>query len=210
MLLYKSPPRQLRNIVTYGFACGLVGGGLWTLNWRYDLPKDLPWFVGPTYVLVAFIMLAMAGYVFSAPVARCSSVEILPNLRGPVQLRIVARVTPFPYPPERIITVNLADVTLSEKTNQIVRELQEAERARTQDISEGLEGVFVTRRIWELLARFIEQKWTTFFLAFKFTVLRFGIVKLNVGDDKWKVDCSGFLLEDGKGIRQNHTAKCHC
>ncbi|KAF2110157.1 hypothetical protein BDV96DRAFT_584478 [Lophiotrema nucula] len=200
VLIYKAPRRLLRNLTTYGLACTLVGGGLWTLQWRYELPKDLPYFVGPTYVLVAFIMLAIAGYIFSAPVGRCSSIEVIPTLRGPTQLRIRAKIVPFPYPPEREIIVNLANVTLSEKTGQIVAELKEADRARRQNISEGLEGMFITRRGWELLARFIEQKWTSFFLMFKFNVLRFGIVRIEVNDQKWKVDCSGYMLEEGRAI----------
>jgi hypothetical protein len=29
--------------------------------------------------------------------------------------------------------------------------------------------------------------------------LRFGIAKVKVGGDEWKIDCSGYLLENGRG-----------
>ena len=47
----------------------------------------------------------------------------------------------------------------------------------------------------------IETRWTSFFLRFKFAVFRYGYVKLEIEDGgKWKIDCEGFLLEDGKGM----------
>ncbi|KAF2264327.1 hypothetical protein CC78DRAFT_533193 [Lojkania enalia] len=198
ILLYQAPTRRFYNITVYGFALSLVGSALFLLRWRYELPKDLSFFVGPTYVVVAIIMLGIAGYIFSAPVSRCSSIEIVPVLRGPLQLRVKARIAPFLS--EQIIESNIGDATLSEKTSQIVAELREAERARTQDINQGLEGMFITQRFWEWLARFMEQKWNSFFLRFKFAVLRFGTVSITVEDRKWKIDCSGYMLEDGRAI----------
>lgn len=199
VLLYKAPKKQIYMIGVYGLACGLVAGGLFTLRWRYELPTDLPFFVGPTYVLVGVIMLAIGAYIFSAPVARCSSIEVIPSvLGGPMQLRVRARIVPMLK--EKVIFANIGEATVDQKMMPVVRELLEADRARNQDVTEGLEGMFITRRMWEIAARWMEQKWTSFFLRFKFAVLRFGIVYINVHDRKWKVDCTGFLLEDGKGM----------
>jgi hypothetical protein len=199
LLLYKAPDRRAYMFGVYVFACSLVAGGLLTLKFRYTLPKDLPFFVGPTYVLVGFIMLGIGAYIFSAPVARCSSIELIPSTIGGagVQLRIKARMLPFI--PDKTIIARLGEVTVNEKTHPVTKELIEADRARKQDITEGLRGMFILRRYWEIAARFLDQKWTSFFLRFKFSVLRFGIVPLNVHGDKWKIDCSGYLREDGQG-----------
>ncbi|KAF2202914.1 hypothetical protein GQ43DRAFT_479516 [Delitschia confertaspora ATCC 74209] len=201
VLLYKARPRRLYTFVVYAFACSLVGGGLWTLNWRYELPKDLPFFVGPTYVMVAFILMGLGLYVFTAPVSRCASIEAIPGaFGGPAQLRITARYVPLPIMKPKVIIANIGEATISEKTYPVVRELQEAERARRAKVTEGLEGVFILFRWMEIFARATEQKWTSFFLRFKFTVLRFGNVALEVQDRKWKIDCGAYLLEDGKAI----------
>lgn len=199
VLLYKAPSRQLYTVGVYGFACSLVGAGLYTLKWRYELPTELPFFVGPTYVLVGGIMLAIGAYIFSAPVARCMSIELIPASWGGanVQLRIRARTVPF-YK-DKIILAAIGEPTVNEKTFPVARELIEADRARKQDITEGLRGMFIVRRMWEIGARWLDQKWTSFFLRFKFAVLRFGIVKLYIDGDTWKIDCSGYMLENGKG-----------
>ncbi|KAF2192745.1 hypothetical protein K469DRAFT_717336 [Zopfia rhizophila CBS 207.26] len=202
VLLYKAPQRRLYMAGVYALACGLVAGGLFTLRWRYELPKDLPFFVGPTYVLVGFIMLAIGAYIFTAPVHRCVSLEVIPSaFGGPVQLRITTRFVPIPYiSKDKVIIANIGEATLSEKTLPVVRELLEADRARKADISEGLKGVFIIRRWWEMLARLTEQKWTSFFNRFKFAVLRFGIVFIDVQGGKYKIDCTGYMRENGKAI----------
>jgi hypothetical protein len=82
----------------------------------------------------------------------------------------------------------------------MVEELMEAERARKQNVFQGLEHESILSRSWEYSARWVHQKWTNFFLSFKFAVLRFGIAKVEVQGEKWKIDCSGWLLEDGKGM----------
>jgi hypothetical protein len=200
VLLYKAPDRRLYTVGVYALACTLVGAGLWVLKFRYDLPEGLAFFVGPTYVVVAFIMFAIAAYIFSAPVARCSSIELIPSTLGNagVQLRIKARTVPWSS--DKVIVGNIGEATIHEKTRPITMELIEAERARKQSITEGLEGMFIARRMWEIAARWIDQRWTSFFLRFKFAVLRFGIVKLKIHGDTWKMDCTGYMREDGLGM----------
>ncbi|KAF2476475.1 uncharacterized protein BDR25DRAFT_321928 [Lindgomyces ingoldianus] len=200
ILLYRSPPRQLYMLGVYALACSTVAGGLYLWRWRYDLPKDLPFFVGPTYTVCSLMLLGIGAYIFSAPVSRCISIEIVPSVLGrPPQMRIKAQQVPF-FMRERVILTNIGEPLISEKTLPVVRELQEAERARRQNISEGLEDIFIATRFWILVERFFSQKWTSFFLRFKFTILRFGNVKIDVQGQKWKIDCSGYLLEDGKAI----------
>jgi hypothetical protein len=55
----------------------------------------------------------------------------------------------------------------------------------------------------------VHQKWTNFFLRFKFAVLRFGIAKVKVQGEEWKIDCSGWLLENGKGKHVDPTFVIH-
>jgi hypothetical protein len=200
VLLYKAPDKRLYMIGVYVLASSLVAGGLFTLRFRYELPKDLPFFVGPTYVVVAIIMLGIAGYIFSAPVARCSSIELIPSTLGgaTVQLRIKARTIPFSS--EKTIVAMIGDATINEKTWPVRQELMEADRARKQSIANDLRGMFIVRRMWEISARWLDQKWTSFFLRFKFAVLRFGIVHLKVHGNSWKIDCSGYMREEGQGM----------
>jgi hypothetical protein len=203
VLLYKAPGRRLYMIGVYGLACSCIAGGLLTWRWRYGLPKDLPFFVGPTYILVGFIMMAIGIYIFSAPVGRCSSIEVIPSAfkGGPLQLRIKTRLVPWFQ--DKITTSTFNQASLDQKTWLVTRELQEAERARRQNVAQGLEGVFITTRLSIILGRFIEQKWTSFFLYFKFAVLRFGNVWLEVHGTRYRVDCSGYMREDGKGMFHN-------
>jgi hypothetical protein len=63
-----------------------------------------------------------------------------------------------------------------------------------------MEDLNILARVWEGSARWVHQKWTNFFLKFKFAVLRFGIAKVQVAEGRWKIDCSGYLLENGKGM----------
>ena len=144
------------------------------------------------------MVLGTGAYAFTAPVMRASSLELLPALRGgTLRVRIKARVAPMLE--EKVIFANLGEVTMSEKTVPLVRELNEAERARRQNVSEGLEDMFIIRRGWNMTARLLDQKWTSFFLYFKFAVLRFGVTKIGVNGERWKLDCSEYLLEDGQG-----------
>ena len=109
-------------------------------------------------------------------------------------------VRPAPWAKERIIYSNLGGATISEKCQPMVLELQEAERAKRQSVWQDLGDMNVVSRVWEGSARWVHQKWTNFFLKFKFAVLRFGIAKVEVQGEKWKIDCSGYLLENGKGM----------
>lgn len=109
-------------------------------------------------------------------------------------------VKPVPWLKERVIYSNLGAVTISEKTEPMVQELLEAERFRKQRLWDDLGHMNIAARVWEGSARWVHQKWTNFFLKFKFAVLRFGIAKVKVGGDEWKIDCSGYLLENGKAV----------
>lgn len=198
VLLYQAPNRKLYTIGVYAFGSGLIATGLGTLNWRYELPLDLPFFVGPTYTVLSFLFMALGIYVFTAPLNRCKSIEVMRSAYGQLQFRVMTNRIPFTKPKE--IIAEIGEPVISEKLNPVVRELKEAQRARQASVSEGLEGVFIIPRMWEIMARGTEQKWTSFFLRFKFMVLRFGNVDLEFQGSKWKIDCTGYLLEDGKAI----------
>lgn len=198
VLLYKAPDRRVYMVFVYALACSTIAAGLYTLKFRSTLSDDLPFFVGPTYVVVAMILFGIGSYIFTAPVSRCTSVELIPKAVDlGVQFRIKARTLPMLR--DRIIHADLGDVVIREKTQPVTLELREADRARNQSLRDGLEDMFIVQRGWELAARWMEQKWTSFFLRFKFAVLRFGIVPMTVEGSKWKLDCSGYLLDDGQG-----------
>ncbi|KAF2867886.1 hypothetical protein BDV95DRAFT_610324 [Massariosphaeria phaeospora] len=199
VILYKAPDRVWYTVATYGLGCSTIGLGLFCWKFRSELPEGLAFFVGPTYDVLGVIAFAIGMYIFTAPLNKISLLEVIPSMRGgPLQLRIRARSAPMFR--DRIIYAGIGEATISEKTLPLAKELAEAERARKQRISEGLEDLFIVVRVWELSARWIEQKWSTFFNRFKFAVLRFGIAHIKVGSQKWKLDCSGYLLEDGKAI----------
>ena len=115
-----------------------------------------------------------------------------------MQLRMT--VKPVPWLKERVIYTDLGKATISEKTEPMVAELLEAERFKRQKLWDDLGHMNIAARVWEGSARWVHQKWTNFFLKFKFAVLRFGIAKVKVRGDEWKIDCSGYLLENGKGM----------
>lgn len=121
---------------------------------------------------------------------------------GRLQLRVTGRKHPFSK--LSVVTADIWDATISEKTNPMVSEMAEAKRAREQNISEGLENLSIIPRLWELAARWLEQKFTTFFLMNKFAMLQFGIANIEIDGIKWKLDCTGYLREDGKGKSQNY------
>lgn len=174
---------------------------MYSLKFQDDIKtiEDLPFFVRPTYVFVGFAFLIIGCYICTAPTNRIRLLEVMPSMKGgPLQLRIAAKAAPWTK--EKVIYTHIGGATISEKTSPMVEELMEAERARRQNVFEGLGHMSILSRSWEYSARWVHQKWTSFFLKFKFAVLRFGIAKVEVDGDKWKIDCSGWLLEDGKGM----------
>ncbi|ORY19718.1 hypothetical protein BCR34DRAFT_670211 [Clohesyomyces aquaticus] len=201
IVLYKAADRHAYLLGVYAFACFTLGCSLLTLKWRYELPKDLPGFVGPTYVVIAFVWIGISAYIFTAPASRCASIEVIPNRligRAP-QMRIRSRTAPI-IMPEWVQIVDIGEPMLDRKVYPVVRELLEANRARTQSLTDDLVDVHPINRFWIVVARFFNQKWTSFFLRFKFAIFRFGYVKIDVQDRRWKIDCTGYLLEDGRAL----------
>jgi hypothetical protein len=203
VLLYEAPKSKWYYLKVYGTAGLWLGTGVYSIKFQDDIKNmdDLAFFIRPTYIVIGFAFIAIGCYICTAPTNRMRALEIIPSIQGgPMQLRM--RVRSAPWTKERVIFANLGGPTISEKTFPMVEELVEADRARRQSVfdSEGLEHMSVIGRSWEYSARWIHQKWTNFFLSFKFAVLRFGIAKVEVQGEKWKIDCSGWLLEDGKGM----------
>jgi hypothetical protein len=202
VLLYEAPKSRWYYVKVYGAAGLWLGTGIYSIKFQDDIKnmEDLAFFIRPTYIVVGIGFIAIGCYICTAPTNRIRALELIPNMQGgPMQLRM--RVRSAPWTSERTIFANLGGPTISEKTWPMVEELMEAERARRQNVfdREGLEHMSAVGRFWEYSARWVHQKWTNFFLSFKFAVLRFGIAKVEVQGEKWKIDCSGWLLEDGKG-----------
>jgi hypothetical protein len=120
------------------------------------------------------------------------------------------RVRQTPWSKESEVIADTWEPTISDRTNSMVLEMREADRARRQSIREGLGHMFIVARGWEIAARWLEQKWTSFFLKFKFAILQFGIAEIDIDGVKWKVDCEGWLLEDGKGKSRYNPCTRHC
>lgn len=200
VVLYQAPHNRWYYAKVYGTAALWIGVGAYSVKFNEDIKdRDLAFFVRPTYVVVGLGFIAIGCYICSAPTNRMRMLEVMPSMQGsPLQLRLTVRAAPWTK--ERIIYSNLGGATISEKTQPMVQELQEAARARRQRVFDDLEGFSLPGKIWEGSARWVHQKWTNFFLRFKFAVLRFGIAKVEVQGEKWKIDCSGWLLEDGKGM----------
>jgi hypothetical protein len=207
VLLYEAPKSKWYYLKVYGTAGLWIGTGAYSIKFQDDVKdlKDLAFFIRPTYIVVGLAFIAIGCYTCTAPTNRMRILEIIPSMQGgPLQLRMTVRAAPWTK--EKVIYSNLGGVTISEKTGPMVEELMEADRARRQSVFEGLEHLSIITRSWEYSARWIHQKWTNFFLSFKFAVLRFGIAKVEVQGDKWKIDCSGWLLEDGKGMLHHLTS----
>lgn len=197
-LLYKEPPMRPYLLRVYAFATLATGVGAFNFWWASHLPKEQPIWVPPIYLFIGAAFVVIGVHIFQRPVRRISLLEVLPaSMGGRLQLRITARKSPFAK--ESVLVTEIWEPMLSERTFPMVEEMQEAQRARTQALSEGLENYNIISKSWELAARFIDQKWTSFFLKFKYFVLQFGIAHINLDGVKWKVDCTGYLREEGKG-----------
>lgn len=174
--------------------------GAFSIKFNDDIKdRDLGFFVRPTYIFVGVAFIIIGSYICTAPTNRIRALEVIPSLTGgQIQFRLSVRAAPWSK--ERIIHSNLGGATISEKTGPMVQELMEAERFKRQNVWDDLGHLSIPGRVWEGSARWVHQKWTNFFLKFKFAVLRFGIAKVKVQGDEWKIDCSGWLLEDGKAV----------
>ena len=200
VLIYQAPRNKWYYAKVYGTGALWIGVGAYSMKFNDDIKdRDIPFFVRPTYVVVGAAFIAIGCYICTAPTNRMRALEVIPSLQGgAVQLRMTVRAAPWSK--ERIIYSQLGEATISEKTEPMVQELLEAERFRRQKLWDDLGHMNIAARLWEGSARWVYQKWTNFFLRFKFAVLRFGIAKVKVQGQDWKIDCSGWLLENGRGM----------
>lgn len=200
VLIYQAPRNRWYYAKVYGTGALWIGVGAYSMKFNDDI-KDMgmPFFVRPTYVVVGAAFIVIGCYICTAPTNRMRMLEVMPSMQGgPMQLRMTVRAAPWSK--ERVIYSQLGSATISEKTEPMVQELLEAERFRKQRVWDDLGHMNIAARAWEGSARWVHQKWTNFFLRFKFAVLRFGIAKVKVQGEDWKIDCSGWLMENGKGM----------
>lgn len=198
-MLYQEPPRRNYLSKVYAWATVATGIGLYNFYWVSALPEGLSFFVAPTYVVIGIAFCAIGIHIYQRPVRRLATIEVIPGyMGGRLQLRL--RGKKEPWGKEQVIETDIWNATLSEKLGPMIAEIVEAERARRQSITQGLEHMSILPKAWEIAARWVEQKWTSFFLRFKFAVLQFGIVHVEVDGVKWKIDCTGYLREQGAGM----------
>ncbi|PVH93118.1 hypothetical protein DM02DRAFT_721844 [Periconia macrospinosa] len=199
ILLYREPNPRKYLLKVYGFAILSTGIGLYSFYFGKTVPKEQPFFVVPTYIFIGFAFVVIGVHIFQRPVRRITTLEVLPPaMGGRLQLRMRGRSHPFAKETE--LVTDIWEPVITEKTNPMVKEILEANRARKQSLLDGLGDRGYLSAIWELGARFLDQRWTSFFLRFKFAVLQFGQAKIDVDGVKWKLDCNGYLLEDGKAL----------
>ncbi|KAJ4358745.1 uncharacterized protein N0V89_003329 [Didymosphaeria variabile] len=199
VLLYKEPPRNNYLMKVYAWATVTTGIGLYNFYWVSVLPEGLSFFVAPTYIVIGIAFCAIGIHIYQRPVRRLATLEVVPGYRGGrLQLRLTGRKEPWAK--DQVIETDIFNATISEKTGPMLAEIVEANRARQQSITQGLEHLSIPLKVWEIMARWVEQKWTSFFLRFKFAVLQFGIIHVEVDGVKWKIDCTGYLREQGAAV----------
>ena len=208
VVLFQGPTSRLwYSAGVASFVGALAAGGLWLIRWTYELPTELPYFVFPTYVIIAVAMSGIATYGASALLWRLSSIEAVPASAGRrhAHLRVRGKFLPLPWARDRVFRLELGDGSLSEKLHPVVCELQDAARARRAPLTDGLPEWVI---FWPIIlpARAIDRVWLVFFRWFKFIVLRIGVVYLDAHGQKWKIDARRWLLEDGKGASARHGA----
>jgi hypothetical protein len=200
VLLYKEPSRRRYLWRVYAWAAVVTGTGLFNFYWArhtLELP-GLAFYIPPIYIIIGVIFVGSGIHLFQRPVRRISTLELIPGTTvGRLQLRLIVRQTPWSK--KSVVIADTWEPTISDRTNSMILEMREADRARKQSITDGLGHMFIVARGWEIAARWLHQKWTSFFLKFKFAILQFGIAEIDIDGVKWKVDCEGWLLEDGKG-----------
>ena len=198
VLLYQEPPRRNYLWPIYAWATTSSAIGLFCFWWVSALPTGLAFFVAPIYTVMGVGFTAIGIHIYQRPVRRIATLEVIPaSMGGRLQLRI--RGKKEPWSKDQVIETDIWNATISEKTGPMMAEMVEAERARRQKITGDLEGFSLPGKAWEIAARWVEQKWTSFFLRFKFAVLQFGIIHVEVDGVKWKIDCTGYLREEGAG-----------
>lgn len=197
VLLYQEPARKNYLWPVYAWATTSTAIGLFNFWWA-SMHTGVNWFVAPTYVVIGIGFTAIGIHIYQRPVRRIATLEVIPASMGG-RLRLRLRGKKEPWSKDEVIETDIWNATISEKVGPMMVEIMEAERARRQSITGDLEGFSPLGKAWEIAARWLEQKWTSFFLRFKFAVLQFGIIHVEVDGVKWKIDCSGYLREQGAG-----------
>ncbi|KAF1949161.1 hypothetical protein CC80DRAFT_540517 [Byssothecium circinans] len=200
VLLYREPNPRKYLTRTYAWALAASGVGLYSFYFaRVYVPAEQPFFVTPLYLFLGFAFLAIGMHIFQRPVRRITTIEVIPaTMSGRLQLRLRGRK--YPFLKETELTTDVWEPVMTEKTKPLVEEIVEAERARSQSITEGLGSLGYLSMVVEFMARLLDQRTTSFFNNFKHFVFQFGQVTVEVDGVKWKLDCNGYLLEDGKAI----------
>ncbi|OCK86946.1 uncharacterized protein K441DRAFT_691409 [Cenococcum geophilum 1.58] len=189
-LLYEAPPRGILIMATYSAAFMLTSGAVWTFNNMYlNLPAEQPFWVGPVYGVIAFLLAGLGMYVIASPVGLVRSIQAVPGRAGtPVKLRIEAK----------IMVVERGEAILSARVAPMALLFRAVNEQKLRNLRVGLENKFVLFRPFIITGRWLSRLMFKWFINTRMAFTRFGVVYLDVGNKRWKVDTSGWLLDEGR------------
>ena len=201
-LLYEAPPRGILIMATYSASFMLTSGAVWTFNNMYlNLPAEQPFWVRPVYGVIAFLLAGLGMYVIASPVGLVRSIQAIPGRAGtPVKLRIEAKITPIPFTKPQVMVVERGEAILSARVAPMALLFRAVNEQKMQNLRVGLENKFVLFRPFIITRRWLSRLMFKWFINTRMAFTRFGIVYLDVGNKRWKVDASGWLLDEGRGM----------
>ncbi|KAF2837945.1 hypothetical protein M501DRAFT_1058814 [Patellaria atrata CBS 101060] len=195
-VIYEAPrtPFFTWNALATGTLFFLAGA--YTLdNFVLRRPPNLPWFVPYAYGASSLLLISFGVYFVRAPHGLVKSLTVVPVRNGSrPTIKIVLREKPFiPFIKGVVKEASLQDITIGARVagfqdpwSVLRREIRE-KKAR-QNI--------LTRAAFSVAGSFFR-----ILLATRRMWFREGQVKIYIGEDQfWKIDMSGWMMEDGKGI----------
>lgn len=189
-------------MATYSAAFMLMSGAVWTFNNMYlNLPVEQPFWVGPVYGAIAFLLAGLGMYVIASPVGLVRSIQAVPGRAGtPVKLRIEAKTIPIPFIKPQIMVVERGEAILSARVVPMALLFRAVNAQKMQNLRVGLENRFVLFRPFIITRRWLSRSMFKWFINTRMAFTRFGVVYLDVGNKRWKVDASGWLLDEGRAL----------
>lgn len=187
---------------TYSAAFMLMTGAAWTFNTMYlNLPAEQPFWVGPVYGAISFLLAGLGLYVIASPVALVRSIRAIPGRAGgPVMLRIEAKTIPIPFMKPQVIIAERGDVILSARVTPMALLFRAVNEQKMRDLRLELENNFVLFRPFIVAGRWFSRLMFKWFINTRMAFTRFGVIYMDVGDKKWKIDTSGWLLDEGRAL----------
>lgn len=122
---------DLAKIYALGPGVGLMG--LFCGKFYYEVRdrEGLAFFVVPTYIVLAFGMVALSTWIIHRPASWCTSIKLIPSKFGNASVQLRIRAKPLPFAKETVVVANLGEASIYEKLMPVKEGLIEATRART-------------------------------------------------------------------------------